>query len=64
MIYHEPTAAPINTKIKIGIKTAAVLFPPPECDVPMNLSQCLPLKSVPQSQTRSPFPDSLQNPPF
>ena len=63
-MYHEPTAAPINTKIKIGMKTAAVLLPPAVCVWPRYFSQFLPLKSVPQSQSKSPSVDSLQKPPF
>lgn len=40
-MYHEPTAAPISTRIKIGMKTAAVLFPPAHCVCPKNFSQFL-----------------------
>jgi hypothetical protein len=64
MMYHEPTAAPMSTRIKIGMKTAAVLLPPAECVRPRDFSQFLPAKSVPQSQTNSPSLDSLQKPPF
>jgi hypothetical protein len=40
MMYHDPTAAPMRARIKIGMRTAAVLLPPAECDVPKNFSQC------------------------
>lgn len=64
MMYQEPTAAPISTKINIGMKTAAVLLPPAEWVWPRNFSQFFPEKSVPQSQISSPSFDSLQKPPF
>lgn len=64
MMYQDPTAAPISTKIKIGMRTAAVLLPPAECVWPKNFSQLLPVKSDPQSQASSPSLFSLQNPPF
>ena len=64
MIYQDPTAAPISTKIKIGIKTAAVLLPLAECVCPKNFSQFFPVKSAPQSQYNSPSLFSWQKPPF
>lgn len=49
MMYQEPTAAPMSTRINIGIKTAAVLFPDADNTCPKNFSQFLPLKSGKQS---------------
>lgn len=64
MTNQEPTAAPISAKIIIGIKTAAVEFPPAPKGCPRNFSQYLPLKSAAQSQITPPFSSSLQKPPF
>lgn len=64
MTNQEPTAAPMRAKIMIGIRTAAVEFPPAPNACPRNFSQYLPLKSAGQSQITPPFSSSLQNPPF
>lgn len=64
MTNHDPTAAPMSAKIIIGIRTAAVEFPPALNGCPRNFSQCFPLNSDGQSHNKSPLSSSLQKAPF